>query len=88
MHKGFILLFRKFMECGWYQSSELVYLFIHLILRANYEERMWRGQQNRITFITTNLKASDVTERYGARVKDGIKVSMNVLKLLGPSRRK
>lgn len=44
MHnKGWVKLHRKFLKWGWYQKSEMVHLFLHLILSANHEDREWQG---------------------------------------------
>lgn len=40
---GWIKLHRKFCKWEWYQKSEMVHLFLHLLLNANYEDGSWEG---------------------------------------------
>lgn len=41
---GFIKLFRQILDWEWYDDLPTCRLFIHLLLKANYAERNWRGQ--------------------------------------------
>lgn len=41
--EGWIKLHRKFLSWEWYNKSEMVHLFLHLILSANHEEKNWQG---------------------------------------------
>lgn len=41
---GWIKIFRKIQSWGWYNDSQMVHLFIHLLLEANHEDRIWKGQ--------------------------------------------
>ena len=41
--EGWIKLYRKFKDWEWYNISEMVHLFIHLLLNANREPGEWRG---------------------------------------------
>lgn len=43
MKTGWIKLFRKFTEWEWYSDSNTSRLFIHLLLKANYENKKWQG---------------------------------------------
>ena len=40
---GWIKLHRKLMNWEWYHNSEMVHLFIHLLLSANHKDRTWQG---------------------------------------------
>ena len=40
---GWIKLHRKFKKWGWYNKSEMVHLFIHLLLSANHQDNEWQG---------------------------------------------
>lgn len=40
---GFIKLHRKFLEWEWYGDANVRTIFIHLLLKANYEDKKWRG---------------------------------------------
>lgn len=44
MNQGWIKLFRKFLEWEWYDDKNAKALFIHLLLKCNYEEKKWHGQ--------------------------------------------
>ena len=43
MNQGFILLHRKFMLWEWYQDKNTKILFIHCLLKANFETKEWQG---------------------------------------------
>jgi len=40
---GWIKLYRKFQSWEWYDNSQMVHLFIHLLLEANHEPKKWQG---------------------------------------------
>jgi hypothetical protein len=41
--EGWIKLHRKFMTWEWYVRSEMVHIFIHLLLSANHESKKYQG---------------------------------------------
>lgn len=41
---GWIKVHRKMLEWEWYDKSEMVHLFIDLLLNANTKEAVWRGK--------------------------------------------
>lgn len=41
---GWIKIHKKFLNWGWYNDTNMVRLFLHLLLTANYEEKEWKGQ--------------------------------------------
>lgn len=43
-NRSFIKILRKFTEWQWYNKSEMVHLFIHLLLKANYAKGNFQGQ--------------------------------------------
>ena len=43
MGEGWVKTFRKMTEWEWYNHSEMVHLFIHLILKASPVEKLWQG---------------------------------------------
>lgn len=60
--EGWIKLYRKFCEWEWYKVSEMVHLFIHILLSANREPGEWRGIKiNRGQLITGRNSLSDST---------------------------
>lgn len=42
--EGFIVLHRKLLEWGWYDDTNMVRLWVHLLLMANFREKSWHGQ--------------------------------------------
>ena len=42
--EGWILLHKKFLDWEWSNDPNMVCLFIHLLIRANYEPSKWRGE--------------------------------------------
>ena len=42
--EGWIKLHRKLLKWEWIESSKHLGLFIHILLRANYETTRWRGR--------------------------------------------
>lgn len=43
--EGWVKIYRKLKEWQWYHLSEMVHLFIHLLIEANHEDKMWRGTE-------------------------------------------
>lgn len=41
--EGFILLHRRLLGWEWYRDGNTMRVFIHLLLKANFEPRKWRG---------------------------------------------
>jgi uncharacterized phage protein (TIGR02220 family) len=41
--KGWIKLHRKFLDWEWYDDTNVKVLFLHILLKANHEEKRWRG---------------------------------------------
>lgn len=41
--RGFVLLFRKIDEWGWYKDSKTFHLFCHILLHVNYKQKEWKG---------------------------------------------
>jgi hypothetical protein len=52
---GWIKLHRKFLTWEWYGKSEMVHLFIHLLLSANHEDGKWRGVDIKRGQLVTGL---------------------------------
>jgi hypothetical protein len=55
--EGWIKLYRKFSEWEWFNISEMVHLFIYLLLNANHEEGEWRGVLIKRGQILTGLNS-------------------------------
>ena len=57
MENGWIKIHRKIKDKGWYQNSKYVHLWVHILFRANHEEKefLWNGsiqKTKRGQFIT------------------------------------
>ena len=60
MEDGWIKMFRLFLEWEWYGDTNMVRVFLHLLLKANYEDKRWQGMViKRGQFVTSlaNLAA-------------------------------
>jgi hypothetical protein len=56
---GWIKLHRQFLEWEWYDTPEMVHVFIHLLLSANHEAKKWHGVDiDRGSFLTSLPKLS------------------------------
>lgn len=63
MSEGWIKLHRKFEDWEWFNNSEMVHLFIYLLLNANHEDGKWRGIEiKRGQIITGLLKLNEKTK--------------------------
>lgn len=59
-NQGFIFLHRRFLCWEWYGEPNMVALFIHILLSANYEPKRWKGiEVERGQFITSLQSLSD-----------------------------
>lgn len=56
MDQGWIKLHRQFIKWEWYQKSEMVHLFLHLLVSANHEEKSWQGNIVKRGQLITGLK--------------------------------
>ena len=57
---SWIKLFRKFVDWEWYGDKNTKVLFIHLLLKANYQEKSWKGIKiGRGQFITSLKHLAD-----------------------------
>ena len=57
---GYVKLFRKLAEWEWYNDPNTFRLFIHCLIKANYEEKKWRGKVIEAgSFVTSSLKLGE-----------------------------
>ena len=66
MDESWVKLYRKIKEKGWYKKSEYVHLWVHILLRADHEEKefLWNGQLMKTKkgqFITGRKKLNEET---------------------------
>jgi hypothetical protein len=53
---GFIQLHRKLLEWEWYHDVNTFKLFIHLLLKANFEPKKWQGVEIKRGQLVTSIK--------------------------------
>lgn len=58
--QGWIKLHRKFLEWEWFNSSDMVKLFIFLLISANHEDNFWHGIEIKKGQYLTGLKSLSV----------------------------
>lgn len=62
MLNGWIKLHRKLEEWEWYQDSQMVHLFIHLLINASGKDRRWQGVEIKVgQMIAGRKKLSAIT---------------------------
>jgi triphosphoribosyl-dephospho-CoA synthetase len=62
MNAGWIQLHRKFTEWEWYSDINTKVLFIHCLLKANYLDKKWQGENiKRGSFLTSYQHLSQET---------------------------
>lgn len=78
--KGYIALYRQFIDWEWYDDANTMRLFVHCLLCANHETNKWRGKIiERGQFITSQSKLAN---RLKLSIKQ-IRGSLNKLKMTG-----
>jgi uncharacterized protein (UPF0335 family) len=55
--EGWIKLHRKLQDWEWYHNSQMVHLFIHLLLSSNRRKKKWRGIETERGQTITGLKS-------------------------------
>ena len=63
MPSDWVKIYRTFQEWEWYSKSEMVHLFLHLLLNASASERKWNGIKIQRGQIVTSRK--DLNEETG-----------------------
>ena len=67
MERGWIKLHYQFQKWEWYGCAEMVALFIHLLVDANYEDRKWMGRTIYRGQLVTSI--SKLSKSVGLSVK-------------------
>lgn len=61
-NKGWIKLHRRLLDWEWYSDTNMVRLFLHLLLKANSSDRRWQGREvPKGSLITTGTMLKDET---------------------------
>jgi len=80
MHRGFIKIWRKTIDWEWYDDANTFKVFIHLLLKANYKDKKWRGNIiKRGEFLTSLNSLSSETKIPTQKIR----TSINRLKSTG-----
>lgn len=80
MDGGFIKIDRGILDWEWYSDINTTRLFIHLILKANWKDGRFQGQEiKRGSFVTSYLKLAEETEL----TVNQVRTSLNKLKSTG-----
>lgn len=64
---GFIKIHRKIQEWEWYNKSEMVHLFIHLLINANRKDGEWQKQPIKRGQLITGLHS--LSEKTGISIR-------------------
>ena len=73
-NQGFIFLHRKFLKWEWSSEPNMVALFIHILLSANYESKKWKGISiERGQFLTSLPSLSSAVGLSVQQVRTGLK---------------
>jgi len=82
MNQGYIKLYRSLLEKGFYNNSKYVHLWIHILLKANWEEKeiLWNGKLVKLKsgqFITGRKTLSKETKIKESTIEDILKTFEN-----------
>jgi hypothetical protein len=76
--EGWIKLHRKFLTWEWFDKSEMVHLFLYLLLKANHENNIWQGVEIKRGQLITGRK---ILSKDTGISEQSIRTCMNRLKL-------
>ena len=77
---GFIALHRKFLDWEWYKDLNTFKLFLHLLLKANWQDGRFKGVEVPRGSLITSLE--HLASETGLTVR-GVRTSLNHLKTTG-----
>lgn len=70
MEDGWIKMFRLFLEWEWYGDTNMVRVFLHLLLKANFEDKRWCGMViKRGQLVTSSLALAEETHLSRQRIR-------------------
>ena len=78
MEESYIKLFRKLQDWEWYKNSQMVHLFIHLLISANFKDGRFQGIDVKRGQLVTGRKA--ISESIGIS-EVSIRTCLDKLKL-------
>lgn len=71
MHRGYIKIHRKIEEWEWFDDSLTVWFFIRLMMKANWEDKLWHGiiiKRGQFVSSIEHLRFSHGTGRLAKRL--------------------
>ena len=72
--KGWISLYKKFTHWEWYKDINVKTIFIHLLLKASYEDSIWNGIEiKRGQVLTSRKHLSEETGLTEQQVRTSLK---------------
>jgi len=57
MNQGYIKLFRKLEDWDWYKNPNVLSLWIHILMKANFQDKKWQGETIKRGSFVTGLKS-------------------------------
>ena len=70
---GYVRLYRDIMDWSWYDDANTVRLFIHCILKANYDDNVWHGIKiERGSFVTSYAKLAQELKLTNSKIRTAI----------------
>ena len=78
--EGWITLHRKLLDWEWYDDIPVKVLFLHLLLKANYQPTKWRGQTIDEGELITSI--SSLSEETGLSIKQ-VRTALDKLQSTG-----
>lgn len=70
---GWIKLHKKILDWEWYDDINTTRLFVHLLLKANFEDRVWHGEEiKRGSLISSISKLSEETGLTAQNIRTSI----------------
>lgn len=79
-NSGFIKLYRKMREWGWYSDPPTKIVFLHLLILAQYEENFYRGVHLKVGEVVATYP--DIAEECGLSVQN-VRTAIEHLKSTG-----
>lgn len=80
MINGFMFLHRKLLDWEWFDNSNMVHVWIYLLLKANYQDDCWHGIKIPRGSLITSV--SCISKDTGLSIQN-VRTCLNKLKLTG-----
>jgi len=73
MVPGYVKLYRQLIDWEWYQDPNTMRLFIHCLIKANYEEKKWKGATIEAgSFVTSSTILAEELHLSRAQIRRSI----------------